>query len=522
MKSFKNYLLNFLTYLPYKKFELACKNSEQSFENNWQSTKKLLLKKNQFWIKKGRSSDSKLDDFDITNYSYYEDAMLQSMDSSISELNGEKVLFSPMTSGTNGAMKPFLITKSYKKQYQIVTPPFIHSMTTHVDLGLGKFIYLISLDSAGFLKANVPTGTIGNFTYKSLPKLFRLFYALPSNILKNPNMFKEYSPYYCLSTEVSALFSVTPPIAINFLKNVLDDLKVKIHKILDPKFQMELGIRLSSKREAHLKKILNKDQILVTDIWPTLQIVSCWTTAVCELSIPELQKLVTSSVKIVDGFYSATEGWVTVQTNLTQRGCVYHPNGCLLEFIECGLPILKENLVKPWNLEMGKTYEVFFTNLMGLIRYRIGDIVKCNGFFYSSPILEFVGKSASAISLGIIRLSENEITKAAKLAKLEDLNNNFFVSFTPEGHGLGFYLNAKFEMEDKKLLALVFGFDQELMKLSKDYSKERSNGTVLGIRVYRVQGEVEYFVTDSTGQKKPKVIVNDLNFIKESNFIELV
>ena len=44
----------------------------------------------------------------------------------------------------------------------------------------------------------------------------------------------------------------------------------------------------------------------------------------------------------------------------------------------------------PIQAEVGKNYEVVLTSTMGLYRYRLGDVVKITGKFFTTPNYEFL------------------------------------------------------------------------------------------------------------------------------------
>lgn len=503
----KNKLLFLLTYFQAKFFERACRQIESSFNKNWKETKKLLLKENYFWQERGYSKESKLENFPITTYEDYEQAMQNSLQSGLSQFTGEKVIFGMTTSGTSGASKPFLMTKSYQKQYQIVTAPFIHYMTRLIDYGKGKIIYLISLDSqgenAGF---KVAMGTIGNFTYRKIPWFLKQLYALPNHLLSSADRFKSLAPYYALATDVSALYAVTPPIAINFLENIFkhQDTRELIETVLAPQFRAKYSIKLSKKREKLLNRLLLKtDSITPKDVWPDLQMLSCWTSSVCKLSLPKLKEL-TDDTAIADGIYSATEGWVCVQTDFERQGSVYHPRGCLLEFLPQGEQLDPANLLKPWQIKMGEEYEVFYTNKMGLVRYRIGDVLKCTGFFFESPVLQFQRKISSSLSLGILRITEKQLISVAKNC-IQDYNHYFFAA-NPSGVGLGFYYHQSQQGLVDQIDEITTIMDQHLQQLNLDYKKERLNGTLNPLEAFLLE-ESSHFCFNQTGQQKPKIII---------------
>lgn len=509
--SFKNLCLRWGTFFSALKFEKDCQDIRKSFDQTWRKTRRSFIGEGLFWVEQGFNKQSNFDDFPITEYAFYHEAMEKSIDQGISRFTGEKVLFAPMTSGTNGSMKPFIITKSYKKQYQMVSGPTVHYLTKQYDIGKAKFIYLISLSSAGFSERRTPTGTIGNFTYQSLPGFLKAFYAMPFSIFKNEEIFKRNSIYYCLANDVSAIFSVTPQIAINFLSRIQNSIQENFDQLIEDLESGQSGVAITKSRLNYLKSLDKKQDLSLKKLWPSLVVATTWKSSICELSLPEMGKLIGEDTPIVDGIYSATEGWVTVQNEPDTMGTTFHPGGTLLEFIEIGADTQKENLVKPWDLKIGKEYEVFYTNNMGLIRYRIGDIIECTGFFKQSPILQFKRKVSSSLSLGILRINEAELIESSDHLRSKGLPYKYLFSFSHDGKSLGLYIQTDELSEGlkKQIMTDASLIDSKLQSISADYKKERDNKTLLSIQCYRLPKKNSYFLTSETGQEKQKLIIQE-------------
>jgi hypothetical protein len=495
----KNKILNLVTLPAKRHFEKACREAPDFFYKKWQETAKLLMQDGTYWSKKGFNKTSSLEDFPITTYDEYLEAMEKGARTGLSPFNFENVDFCMVSSGTTGPLKPFLMTKSYKKQYQIIAAPFIHYMTKLMDYGEGKLIYLISLDSVENNEYKVGSGTIGNYTYKNIPFYLKQLYALPQKVLTSKEVFKKEAPLHAIANDIAAIYCVTPPVGLNFLSNLLDEnIKKRIKFVLDN----EEEYKLKSKRKALLKRLLLLEQIESKDLWPKLQMTSTWTSSVCSLSIPKFQA-VTGNVPTADGLYSATEGWVCVQTDFIRKGSIYHPDGCILEFIPIDKEIIKENLIKPWQLEVGNQYEVFFTNKMGLIRYRIGDILECTGFFEKSPVIQFVQKSSSSISLGIIRLTESELIEVTR--DILPSNTRFFYSSSPSGNSLSINIFQKDIERIQEYNTIAKRIDDKLINANIEYASKRKDG-VLKECILSTTVNESLFPQDQTGQVKPKII----------------
>lgn len=121
-------------------------------------------------------------------------------------------------------------------------------------------------------------------------------------------------------------------------------------------------------------------------LWPNLQLISCWTAASSSLFMPQLHKLFPQVTFQGKGLL-ATEAAMTIPLKPAQ-GCVPLLQDVYFEFIQSGDSTLRLD-----QLEEGGEYEVVVSNRAGLLRYRMGDRVRVNHFFHATPVLEFIGRA---------------------------------------------------------------------------------------------------------------------------------
>jgi hypothetical protein len=148
---------------------------------------------------------------------------------------------------------------------------------------------------------------------------------------------------------------------------------------------------------------------------------------------------------------------------------------------------------------------------MGLIRYRIGDIIECTGFFKQSPILQFKRKVSSSLSLGILRINEAELIESSDHLRSKGLPYKYLFSFSHDGKSLGLYIQTDELSEGlkKQIMTDASLIDSKLQSISADYKKERDNKTLLSIQCYRLPKKNSYFLTSETGQEKQKLIIQE-------------
>lgn len=88
-------------------------------------------------------------------------------------------------------------------------------------------------------------------------------------------------------------------------------------------------------------------------------------------------------------FSLASEGLMGLNLKVNGSEYILVPGAMFFEFI----PIPKENRKKQVlfmdQVEVGKSYELVITNLSGLYRYRMGDVIKVVGHYNQAVVIEF-------------------------------------------------------------------------------------------------------------------------------------
>ena len=149
------------------------------------------------------------------------------------------------------------------------------------------------------------------------------------------------------------------------------------------------------------------------EIWPRLQLISCWTAAAAAAPARRLAALLPHA-KLQGKGLLATEAPLTVP--LTPAG------GCLPLVDEVFLELEDENarLRLLEEVEDDGEYAVVVTTPGGLLRYRLGDRVKVSGRYRGTPLLEFVGRADAVSDLVGEKLSESFVAQALQAVAAEN------------------------------------------------------------------------------------------------------
>lgn len=473
-------------------FSFQCGKFQSVYNRNWVETYN-CLKNSPFW--KDRINPN-LSDNDVTNYKFYENVLHEDEKNKISLLNGEEIIYWSQSSGTTGARKLFPVTKVFKDQFQVTTPPFLNLiMNKYKNVLKEPVLYLAGTNPAVQTASGIDIGFMSNYNYRNMPSFVKESYVLPDEVLVSDEYYGNYAHLYVLAKNITGIFAVTPLSVEGMMRKIIDNwddnlLYLKGEKKLPTSLP---GLNISSERLSYLQKLEDK---VMKNIWSNLGFLCCWKSSVCAYQLEAIEGL-TKGIDIIDATYSATEGWFNVPfPQVDGAGGPIHPSGVLLEFRDSSDNEAK--LLKPWELEVGKKYEVFITNKMGFVRYQIFDVILCTGFYKQSPIVEFSHKSSAQISLGLVTLAEEELLKASKIANL-DIQ---LAVFGPDSDYKGICVYTKSQVEN--ISSILTKMDDSLKELNVKYKYYREKGVIAPLS-YTVIGEA-FWLKEKHAQTKPKFL----------------
>ncbi len=457
-------VMSVVTYMKYRQFIKACKNPKAAQAKAWKKTFSKLANTS--------SVKHNLKDNRITEISDYEALFNAKSKSRFNPLTGEEILFWAQSAGTTGTQKIFPLSKSYQEQFQTSLPPFIYGfIKKYKNFLVNPSLYLAAIDPDEKAASGIPIGFISNYNYHHMPRFIKNIYVLPDKTLKNSKVFSKQGPLYALAGELNSIFAVTPLSIQKYMENIIINWTFFIEEL------EKENVSISESRLRHLRA-LDPDALTLKEIWPTLEFICCWKSSICKNQLRNMKDLL-GGVAVHDAIYSATEGWINVPTPELPFGGPVHPRTHVVEFLDVEKEVLEENLIDLWELEKGKEYEIFITNNMGLVRYRIQDIVKCTGFFHRSPIIHFERKASSQISLGLVTISENELVQACFKLNIK-LDENHYFTPNEESDGLVYCFSGE-KLTREELINL----NESLKEMNVNFKKYSENGTIKGVTQHR-------------------------------------
>ena len=117
------------------------------------------------------------------------------------------------------------------------------------------------------------------------------------------------------------------------------------------------------------------------------------------------------SVPIHHFIYGASEGFLSIAAGVgVPDAYILLPEAGFFEFLpvpgEAGAPRTIGQV------EVGRRYELVFTNHSGLYRYRIGDVLEVVGFFGQAPVVRFCYRRGQALNVADEKLSIEQLHSA--------------------------------------------------------------------------------------------------------------
>jgi len=475
------FLISILTWYFYQRFQKAIRNPQRAQKKLWKKIHR-LVGQSKFWV--SRHSDLSrrdLADFPITTYDDYSQDVKNSLNQSISPLNGEKVLFFAQTSGTTGERKYFPYTQSFHFHSRLPTMALLHSLRLRAGAMANQpSLYLAAPNSEEKSSLGIEIGYVSYYQYNSIPSLLKKFYGFPVEVFKTDKIFSEWAAFYALATDLNCIFAVAP-----YKVTRLVELIQKNFDFYKPYLQGQKSlpeglplIQISKERWALIEAALSGPTLDLTELWPSLSFICCWTGASCSLQLSELKKYA-NTVPIVETCYAATEAVMTVPLSSEMSASVCHPGAQILEFLPIESEMDSKNLIPSWQLKPGEQYEIFITSPLGLIRYRLFDVVCCRGFVEKSPLLEFLYKSNQLICIGHSRLNENVLIRILKTLNLQSAQQR--VTFTLHEDGRG--LELLYDNLTPEQLQQVSCFDDLLSDSMPEYIEDLRLGLLKPLRI---------------------------------------
>lgn len=236
---------------------------------------------------------------------------------------------------------------------------------------------------------------------------------------------------------------------------LLKEEKLEIISIWSPSYLLVIleyiekhALTLAEKLPIHRRRFLQAKAINWQQIWPHLHFISCWDSAMSRPQAQQLQ-MYFPEVHLQGKGLLATEAAITVPLGEKPS---YVP---LIQDVFLEFESEEGELCRLENTVQGKTYQLIITQQSGLIRYRLGDRVKVEGYYKQTPCFTFLGRAHDVCDMVGEKLHALFVRHC--LSPL--LPESYFILVPYQENGSGYILFADRLERGKQLL-----LDQALSK----------------------------------------------------------
>jgi hypothetical protein len=425
------------------------------------------------------------------------------------------------TSGSTGEPKFIPVTRAQQQSaHQDAARLWGYSLQqNHPRAFAGKSLVIVSPAVEGHAPDGTPFGSISGQYIQDLDEAIKHKYLLPYAVY----CIKDYDArYYSIlrlgmaAADVS-LVSSTNPSTLSLLAEkgvlwqdmLLDDLA---HGGINSQFALEPEIRAvllplcqaNPQRAAALRALQQQDpeqRLRPYHYWPQLAVIACWTGGNSAFFLQKMQQWY-GQVHIKDLGFLASEIRGSIPLALDQSAGLLTIEDNFFEFARVNdvqqgdFPPEQRQYLLADELCAGERYYLYFSNIAGLYRYDLNDIIEVKGFHGTTPLIDFVQKGKGVTNITGEKIYEQQVLAAVAAAQQQtSLHCVFFqcLASAPQG---GYQLFAEFSQPPapQDLVLFASAFEQALQQQNIEYRSKRLSQRLAPVQVHALaSGSLEQF-----------------------------
>lgn len=344
-----------------------------------------------------------------------------------------RLLMFTLSSGTTSQSKFIPITERFLRDYRRGWQNWgILAYDDHPAATVKNIVQLSSDHEKFFTEGGTPCGNISGLAQAMQKRIVRTMYTVPGCVSKiaDPET-KSYVVLRLLLADphVGMITTANPSTLVQLAKlgnerkaELICDIAdgtLAVRDRCDARVVAQLSRRLRPcpERARELDRIVEATGTLYPrDYCPDLDILAVWTGGSCGAYLGALRELY-GPAALRDHGLSASEGRMTIPLGDGDPAGVLDVGTHFFEFIpEDEYESEQPTVLEAHELEREQNYFILLTTSSGLYRYDIHDVVRCVGFYGTTPLLTFLHKGAHVANITGEKLSESQIVEAVNAA----------------------------------------------------------------------------------------------------------
>lgn len=447
-------------------------------------------------------------------------------------LTDDRVVFFAKTSGTSGEMKRIPVVKKATKPYSETVAVYMNIISNEMKkrgMHCGKGLNAVEIemdDTPGGIKE----GLISAYTLESRKFAIPIITCFPKEIfgygegvdmkylkafyaLKDPDLAYMAAVFMSNITDLMTYIFENKDILLNDIEKGVINENIDIPQKL--KNSLNRKLRPDKERADELRRIFSDHphKGIMTEIWKKLCIIIGIGTGEFEGFAKKLRDYCGDGVTFYYETYSSSEALIANARDVEDDNYMMLTDSGFFEFIPVGeeteRPLLRHQL------EVGKLYEIVITNLSGLYRYRIKDVVRVVGFEGKNPLIHFAYRKNQVINITGVKLTAEHITNAMK--SFEDTTGVHISDYTlyPDtSHSpwrLLLFLETEEDLTSEQKLKFARIFDEKLSEMNHEHGRMLKIGETDPSVICQVERNTfreyrEYRVKQGASQNQVKTV----------------
>lgn len=435
----------------------------------------------------------------IAQYEYYEKYIERMKKGQFSALLGPEnhLLMFALSSGTTSNSKYVPITKQFLEDYRYGWQVWgIHTLDDNPGVNCRKIVQLSSDYDRFRTEAGTPCGNISGLVAKVQKRIVKTMYTVPGTVAKISN---QDAKNYCTlklaigDDNVGMVMTANPSTLIQLAKLGDQNKEKLIRDIADGTLECRKDVpaevlrrlrfrllRKNKRRAKQLEQIVEQTgHLFPRDYWDGLHVAAVWSGGSAGAYVSSLKDYF-GNVVIRDHGLSASEGRMTIPIYTEESTGILDIKSHFFEFIpEKDYEKDQPETLLAHELEEGKNYYILLTTSSGFFRYDICDVVKCTGFYGTTPMLEFLHKGTHISNLTGEKISESQVVMAVRQCTERMGLKLRHYSISPEWGDPPHYqlLIEKDEIYSSEMSnTLAENIDRQLQEINCEYQEKRKSG----------------------------------------------
>ena len=436
------------------------------------------------------------------------------------------VRFEP-SGGSSGASKYVPVTRGLLDEFHHALAPMLFDLL-HARPAVRQGPSYWSISPIGRKKGRtaggIPVGSVEDTAYfpRFLQPLLSRVFAVPGSVALLPDVesCRYVTLWHLIACEDLAFISVWNPSFLSLLMDALEwhgerlveDVARGICRPPSGEDAVLAGMHFPPHPErAWVLREALRSGLQARALWPRLALLSMWTDAQAAHAVgPACRRF--QGIEVQGKGLLATEGVISLPL-FDAPAPVLAVRSHFFEFLDAEHPEARPRLAH--ELEPGRTYAVLLSTSGGLLRYRIGDLVRVEGFHHATPCLRFVGRADAVSDLVGEKLAATRVSAVldSLLPALFDGQRPPFAMLAPEWEAPPAYrLFLETDAPDARLEEAARALEHALCE-GYHYRYARELGQLGPVRAVRVSEGTRHYEARcvTLGQRAGDVKPTDLH-----------